>query len=83
MDFFVRCLVSTMHDPHEEARRMLHPDVYVKLTNLRIDELHREAERRRLVRAAREGRSSAAHRDRRSVTPSHLAGAGLPRWVTR
>lgn len=34
---------------------MLHPDVYVQLTNLHISELQREAERRRLVRAAREG----------------------------
>lgn len=35
---------------------MLHPDVYVQLTNLHISELQREAERRRLVRLAREGR---------------------------
>lgn len=62
---------------------MLHPDVYIKLTNLHIDELQREAERRRLVRAAREGHPADVHEGRRSILLSDLAAAGLPRWVAR
>jgi hypothetical protein len=80
---FLSLVMSTKRDPNEEARTMLHPDVYIKLTNLHIEELQREADRRRLVRAIREDRVPAIDHGRRGVPLSHLRGAGLPRWVTR
>ncbi len=57
---------------------MPHPDVYVQLTTLHISELQREAERRRLVRLAREGRLEDELETARWPSPrSHTHGSRL------